>query len=85
MKLKDFKNEERETFKRDLQNSLDERIERLEEIKKIQDFKEMKKEALDYEDEYFCTDIRENSTKEELIEAIDDEIRNLEEQWLELD
>ena len=78
-------NEERETFKRDLQNSLDERIERLEKIKKIQDFKEMKKEALDYEDEYFCTDIRENSTKEELIEALDDEIRNLEEQWLELE
>lgn len=68
-----------------LQDDIEDRVKELQIILEIKDFEEMKKRALEYEDNWCTTDIRKDSTKEELIEAINDEIRNLEEQWLELD
>ena len=85
MKLEDFKGEERNTFIRGLQNEIEEKQWRLEQIKGIKNFDELKKEALIYEDENMCTDIRENSTKEELIEAINDEIESLTNEWKRLE
>lgn len=85
MKLEDFKGEERNTFIRSLQNEIEEKQWRLEQIKKIENFDKMLKEALDYEDENMSTDIREDSTKEELIEAINDEIESLTNEWKRLE
>lgn len=71
--------------RRGLQHDLEYRIEELEKILKIKDFEEMKKKALEYEDYWCTTDIREDSTKEEIIESIKEEIESLENEWEDLD
>lgn len=71
--------------RRSLQRDLEYRMEELEKILKIKDFEEMKKKALEYEDMWCCTDIREDSTKEEIVESIEEEIESLENEWRDLD
>jgi hypothetical protein len=71
--------------RRSQQHDLEYRMEELEKILKIKDFEEMKKKALEYEDYWCCTDIREDSTKEEIIESIKEEIESLESEWRDLD
>jgi hypothetical protein len=70
--------------RKELQNDIEERVKELEIILQIKDFEEMKKRALEYEKTWLTTDIREDSTKEEIIDNIEDEIRYLQEDWKEL-
>jgi len=71
--------------RRSQQHDLEYRMEELEKILKIKDFEEMKKKALEYEDYWCTTDIRKDSTKEEIIESIKEEIESLESEWRDLD
>jgi hypothetical protein len=71
--------------RKELQNDIEERVKELEIILQIKDFEEMKKRALEYEKTWLTTDIREDSTKEEIIESIKEEIESLESEWRDLD
>lgn len=63
----------------------EERIGKLEEIKKIKDFKNLKEEVSKYEYEYQDTLIEDNDTYEMIIEIINEEIDKLQEICVELD
>lgn len=63
----------------------EERIEKLEGIKKIKDFKKLKEEVSKYEYEYSDGLIEENDTYEMIIEIINEEIDKLQEICVELD
>ena len=68
-----------------LQDDIENRVKELQIILEIKDFEEMKKRALEYEDNWCTTDIRKDSTKEEIIESIKEEIESLESEWRDLD
>lgn len=63
----------------------EERIEKLEEIKKIKDFNKLKEEVSKYEYEYSDGLIEEDDTYEMIIEIINEEIDKLQEICVELD